>query len=443
MTTTSRTPCDLLVTADVVVTQNDSRDIINNGALAVTDGLIAAVDNAKSLHSIFAPDQTIELGNAILMPGLVNGHTHLPMTLMRGIADDMPLMEWLETVIWPLERQFSPELLKLGALLGAAELIRTGCTAFLNGYFQEEITGYAAESCGLRTVLGEGYFSFPSPMFKDQDAYRDCFRALHDRFKDNDMVRTAVMPHAAYSVKPEDLTMGYELADELDVPWQTHLAESESETSLCIARYGKRPIELVHDLGFLTERTTVHHCVDITDEEIAILADSGAKVVHNPVSNLKLNSGLSPVQRLLDGGAIVGLGTDGAASNNQLNMFREMATAALIGKVRDDSAQSVNAQSVLDMATRGSAQCMHWPELGRLEVGAPADFVGVDLSSPNMQPMFNPISHLVYATTGHEVCLTACAGKILYSNGEYKTLDMPALLEEIQGVATWVESRKY
>lgn len=434
-------PCDLLVRADVIVTQDDARSIIHGAGVAISDGLIVEVGGYTKLDAGYVPDARLDLSGKLLLPGLINGHTHLPMTLFRGFADDLPLMEWLENHIWPIEFQLSDEILEIGARIGCAELIRTGCTAFINGYFHEYITGDAASEAGIRAVLGEGFFSFPSPHFPDADACWQVNRTLAARYEANPLIRTAITPHAAFTVTPDELVESFELAKELDIPWQTHLSESPAETEIVIGKYGKRPVELLHDLGILSERTTLHHCVDVTEEEIAILAETGTNVVHNPASNLKLCSGISPVQRMLDAGITIGLGTDGASSNNQLNMFRDMNIAALIGKIRHESASAVNAESVLDMATRGSAKCLGWPALGRIEKGCPADLIAIDLSSPNMLPMYSPISHAVYATTGMEVCMTMVAGEILFLFDDFKTMDVKLLWDEALRAKKWINDK--
>ena len=324
--------CDLLVRADAAVTQDAKRRVLTSVAVAVKDGLVLEVGDRDTLEAAYEPEQRLDLSGKLLLPGLVNGHTHLPMTLLRGFADDLPLMDWLENHIWPVEFQLNDELLETGAKLGCAELIRTGCTAFLNGYFHEYVTGRAVSDCGLRAVLGEGFFNFPSPMFPTAEDCWNTIRDLKARFDGHSRVRTAVTPHAAFTVEPDALAASFELAGELGIPWQIHLAESPTETTVCLDKYGKRPVELLHAHGLLTGRTTLHHCVDVTDEEIAILAETGVNVVHNPASNLKLCSGMSPVQKMLDAGVTVGLGTDGASSNNQLNMFRDMGTGRAHGQ---------------------------------------------------------------------------------------------------------------
>ncbi|ADU62508.1 MULTISPECIES: amidohydrolase family protein [Pseudodesulfovibrio] len=434
-------PCDLLVLADVIITQDDARTVISNGAVAVTGGLVDRIGPRPEMERAYAPADRLDLGGCMLMPGLVNGHTHLPMTLFRGFADDMPLMEWLEEHIWPVEFQLTEEMLGIGAALGCAELIRTGCTAFLNGYFHEQVTGDAASTAGLRAVLGEGFFSFPSPMFPTAQACWQTIRELHARYADNPLVTTAVTPHAAFTVNPEELAESFELACELDTPWQIHLAESPAETAVCVEKYGRRPLDILHERGLLTRRTVLHHGVDLDAREIAIVARTGARVVHNPVSNLKLCSGIAPVQAMLDAGVTVGLGTDGAASNNQLNMFRDLSYAALLGKLRHGNAAAMSAQSVLDMATRGSAACLGQPGLGRIEAGHPADMIALDLSGPNMQPAYNHVSLAVYSATGMEVCMTMVAGTILYLFGDFRTIDVKSLQAKALRASRWVVSQ--
>jgi len=433
--------CDLLIRADAAVTQDENRRVVHDACVIVTDGIIVEVGDYKTLDARYSPTNRLDMSGKVLLPGLVNAHTHLPMTLLRGVADDLPLMEWLEKHIWPIEFQLNEELLAVGARLGCAEFIRTGCTAFLNGYFHEHITGDVAQASGLRAVLGEGFFNFPSPFFPTAE---DCWRTvknLKDRFKESHLIRTAVTPHAVFTVDPDYLVASYELAVSLGIPWQTHLAESEAETAICLEKYGKRPVMVLYENGILSDRTTVHHCVDVTDEEIEILAATGTNVVHNPASNLKLCSGISPVQKMLDAGVNVGLGTDGASSNNQLNMFRDMGLAALIGKIGHKDASAVAAQTALDMATVNSAKCLGWPELGRIAPGRPADLIALDMSSPNLMPAHNLVSHVVYAATGMEVCMTMVAGEILYLYGEFKTMDMNTLKMEAKSAARWVRSK--
>ncbi len=431
----------MLLRANVAVTQDDDRRIMHDVGVAISDGIVLEVGSYEELDTTFKPDSRLDLSGKMLMPGLVNSHIHLPMTLFRGYADDLPLMEWLENHIWPVEFQLTDEMLEIGAMIGCAELIRTGTTSMLNGYFHEWITGDAISSCGLRAVLGEGFFSFPSPHFPTAEDCWNTNRELKSRYDKNPLIRTAISPHASFTVKQEEMTASYELACELNIPWQIHAAETPVETAMCLKNHGKRPIKILEDAGVLSERTTLAHCVDVNDDEIALLAEKNVNVVHNPASNQKLCSGLAPVQKLLDAGVNVGLGTDGASSNNQLNLFRDMGLAALAGKISENNAAAVNAQSVLDMATRGSAQCLGWPELGRIQKGCPADMIALDLSHPNMMPIYNHVSHAVYATTGMEVCMTMVAGEILYLYEDFKSLDIKALRNEALRASQWVLSK--
>lgn len=430
----SAVECDLLIRARVVVTQDQGRQVLHDGGLAVRDGIILDVQPWDVLREQYDADQVMHFESGMLVPGLVNAHCHASMTLLRGIADDLPLMEWLNQTIWPLEAKLTPELVRLGTRLACAEMIRTGTTAFMDGYFHEQVVGECVSECGIRAALGEGFFGFPSPMYASAREYYDTVTRLNDRFAGDDLIRCTVTPHSAFMVEPEHLEASYEFARGLDLPWQIHLAENGQETASCIEKYGKRPVELLESLGLLADGVVLHHCVDVNVGEVESIAAGGARVSHNPVSNLKLASGISPVQNLLDAGVVVGLGTDGPASSNQLNMFRDMGIAALLGKVRVDDASAVSAQTALDMATRNSAECLGWEGLGVLESGACADLVVLETDSPNLMPFTNAVSHLAYAVTGHEVRMTMVGGKILYKDGDFKTIDIDALKREVARV---------
>jgi 5-methylthioadenosine/S-adenosylhomocysteine deaminase len=435
-------PCDLLVRAGVVLTQDEARLAIRDGAVAVADGTIAAVGPAREIEPAFAPARTIRLDPGLLLPGLVNAHTHAPMTLLRGLADDLPLLEWLEMHIWPVEARLSPELCRLGARLACAEMIRTGTTCFTDMYFFAEQIGLAAEETGLRASVGEGFFAFPSPFFPTAEACWRTIEALQARFAGHGRVRTLVSPHAVFSTSPEILRESLDLAERLGLSWQIHCAESRAETALCLAKFDKRPVELLDGIGALSSRALLVHCVDLTDQEIERIAASGARVAHNPSSNHKLGSGIAPVERLVAAGASVGLGTDGAASNNQLNLFQEMRQAALGAKAARLDPTVLPARTVLDMATRHGAACAGWPEVGRIEAGRPADLIALDLASPNLVPLHNPVSQAVYAASGQEVRLTVVAGQVLYEDGRFATLDWPVLAREAASAAAWLARRR-
>ena len=429
--------CDLLVTADLLVTQDAERRIIENAAVAISKGTISALGARSDLASVLAKDH-LHLSRSLLMPGLVNAHPHAAMTFFRGLADDLPLMEWLTGHIFPREKNLTAEIVQLGALLGCAEMIRTGTTAFQDMYLIEDAVAEAADMAGLRCRLGEVIFAFPSPAYATAEEGLNLVRAQAGRYREHPRLGVAVMPHAVYTTTPEILAACRDLARELALPLHVHLSETASEVAACLETHGKRPVEYCCDLGLLSPRTSIAHGVVLTDEELDILAQTGARVAHNPRSNMKLASGVAPVPGMLARGMLPGLGTDGASSNNALNMFTEMSTCALLHKAHSMEATVCPAQSVLDMATLGGAAVLGWPELGRLAPGAPADLIALNLDSPNLQPMYNPVSHLVYAASGHELRMSMVGGKVLYKDGEYFSLDYPVLLTEARKLKRWV-----
>jgi 5-methylthioadenosine/S-adenosylhomocysteine deaminase len=433
--------CDTLITADYILTQNRDRTVLENGALAVSDGLVEDLGRRDEMERRFDPERRLDLGRALVLPGLINAHTHAPMTLLRGLADDLPLMQWLTEHIWPIEAELSEEQIRAGAMLAAAEMISTGCTCFHDMYFFESSIGRAVSGIGMRAVLGEGVLAFPTPSCATPEQAMDATRSLVQEFDGNDLISVSVAPHAAYTTSEEILTKSFELAEELDLPWTIHLAETQHEVDESIEKFGKRPLAYLNDLGCLAPRSVLVHCVYLDDEEIEVLAESGACVAHQPESNMKLASGTARIQRLKEAGVPACLGTDGAASNNNLNMFTEMATTSLLQKSWRMDPTVMDSQSVLDMATRGGAHCLMRTDLGSLEPGRAADLAVLDLTRPNLAPVYNPVSHCVYAASGQEVRLTMIAGRIVYSEGEFKTFDYPALLDEIENIRQWVLRR--
>ncbi len=433
--------CDLLIQAEYILTQDSTRTVIEHGGLAITGDSISAVGPWSSLQEHWTAPRTLDMGASLVMPGLINGHTHAAMTLLRGLADDMPLMEWLTQHIFPTEKHLTPEIVEMGTLLACAEMTRFGSTGFVDMYLLEDAALRAVDSAGLRAQGGEAIFQFPSPAYADTEAGLALARDLHDRWKSHPRISTAIMPHAVYTSTPEILIRCRELAETLDIPLNIHLAETTEETASCLAQFGKRPVPYLYDLGLLSSRTNLAHCVDLTDEEIDILSGCGATIIHNPQSNMKLASGIAPVPALLAKGAKLALGTDGAASNNALNLFREMTVCALLHKVAHTDPTCASAQTVLDMATRGGAFALHRDDVGHLAPGMKADLIALDLRSPNLQPVYNPVSHAVYAANGSEVRLTMVGGEILYEDGRYHKLDYPALLAEARNLRKWVLAR--
>lgn len=441
MSHTPESLCDLLVTADLLVTQDAERSIVEDAAVAINAGRVVACGTRADLASCRARDE-LRLGRSLLMPGLVNGHTHVAMTIFRGLADDLPLMEWLTNHIFPREQRLTAELVELGSLLGCMEMLRTGATAFADMYLIEDAVASATDTAGLRCLMGEAIFAFPSRAYATIEEGYALVREQTERYRDHPRIRTAVMPHAVYTTTPEILGVCRDMAGELGLPLYIHLAETPTEVESCLKLFGKRPVAYCSDLGLLSSNTTIAHGVELTETELDLLAATGVRVVHNPRSNMKLASGVAPAPGMLARGMLPGLGTDGAASNNALNMFAEMTFCALLHKVHSGDPTVCPAQTVLDMATLGSAAAIGWPELGQLVPGAPADLIALDLDSPNLLPLYSPPSQLVYAASGHEVHMTMVGGKVLYQNGVYHTLDHTALLREAEKLRQWVLEKR-
>lgn len=430
--------CDTLLHAACIVTQDEQRRVIEKASLAIDKGLVAAVGPTAEIVQNWQSANTLHLENMLVLPGLVNAHTHAAMTFLRGLADDMPLMDWLNQRIFPVEQKLTPEMVRLGSLLGYAEMLRTGTTACVDMYLFEESVFEAADTAGLRCLGGEAVFAFPSAAFPGPEAALDATRALAEKYRNHDRLRVAVNPHSVYTTTPEILTACRELAQELALPLHIHLAETPSETQICLSAQGKRPTEYCRSLGLLDVPCTLAHVVDVTSAELDLLARQKAVVAHNPSSNMKLASGAAPVAAMLARGMHVGLGTDGAASNNRLNMFSEMGRAALLHKLTGLDPTLLPAAQVLDMATIGGAAAMHDDHLGSLAPGKAADCVALDLSEPNLQPMYNEVSHIVYAATGMETRMTMVGGEVLYQDGRFTRFDYPALCEEMRNVRRFV-----
>lgn len=431
--------CDALYTADYVVTQNDGRDVIEKGALAVSGDRILAVGHTDILEILYPEARRTDLGKAVLMPGLINAHTHIPMSLLRGYSDDKALMDWLTKDIFPREARLTPGLVELGARFSLAEMVRTGTTAFYDMYMWEDAVFRAADAMGIRAVLGESVTQyFPSLTCKDKEAYFDLVRAQEEAWRHHPRIRPAVVPHAPYTTNPDLLRECYALAEETHSLFGMHLAETEDETATCLKQFGLRPIAYCQSLGLLQPNATFFHVVHASDEELSMLLEGHCAVVHNPSSNMKLASGVAPVHALQRYHVPVALGTDGPASNNAQNMVREMYMASLLHKVHDSDPTACPAQMALDLATRGGSEALHEPCIGTLEPGMKADFIALDLSSPNMQPVHNIVSNIVYAATGLENRLTVVDGRELYRDGRFLTCDYEALLTEIQQARAWV-----
>lgn len=429
---------DLLLLARWVVPVVPRGSVLRDHALAVRGGRIVGLGPVDDARARWRAEEVLEFGNHALIPGLVNGHGHTPMSLLRGVADDVPLKEWLEDKIWPLEnRLIGPEFVRAGARLAMAEMIRGGTTCFADMYFFPDVVAECVTDSGMRAQLCGPILEFPSIWAADAEEYLSKARDLCERFREHPRLHIAFGPHAPYTVSDDQLHAVVEYARELEAPIHIHVHETAAEVDEAIRASGRRPLARLKDLGVVGPRFQCVHATQLLDEEIAMLAAAGASVVHCPESNLKLASGACRVADLLKAGVNVALGTDGAASNNDLDMFGEMRTAALFGKLVAEDAAALPAAAVLEMATINGARALGIDaETGSLEAGKWADLCAVDLGRLNTSPLYDVCSHLVYAAQSSQVSHVWCAGRPLLADGELLTLEEDTVLES---AAHWRE----
>ncbi len=420
---------DTLLLPRWLVTVDADDRVLSDQAVALRDGTIEAVLPADEARRRWPRAETIALAEHALMPGMVNAHTHASMSLLRGLADDLPLMEWLQEHIWPAEgRWVDEQFVHDGSALAFAEMLRGGTTCVNDMYFFPEVTARLAEEIGMRAVVGMIVLDFPTQYADGPDQYLEKGLQLHDRYRSHAMIHTAFAPHAPYTVSDEPLARIRTYADELEVPIQMHVHETQGECDAASHEHGERPLARLERLGLLTPGFCAVHMTAVDDDDIAAFARSGASVVHCPESNLKLASGFAPVHRMQAAGINVALGTDGAACNNDLDLLGEMRTAALLAKAVAGDAAAVPAETALRMATINGARALGLGEtIGSIEPGKAADLVAVDLGALESQPVFDVVSQLVYATGRHQVSDVWIAGRAQLRNGELVTLDAPDL----------------
>jgi 5-methylthioadenosine/S-adenosylhomocysteine deaminase len=402
-----------------IVPVEPAATVLEGHAVAVRDGKIEAVLPASEARTRFPAHEELVLENHILIPGLVNAHTHAAMSLMRGLADDLPLMRWLEDHIWPAEaKHVSRQFVFDGTLLACAEMLRGGITCFNDMYFFPEAALEAALLSGMRSVHGLIVIEFPSAYASDPADYLRKGLALRDRHREEPLVSFTLAPHAPYTVSDDTFRQVATLAAELDLPVHIHLHETADEIARSLTEHGVRPLERLARLGLLGPNLSAAHCVHLSAEEILLLARHGCSVVHCPCSNLKLASGFAPVASMLQRNVNVALGTDGAASNNRLDMFQEMRTAALLAKAVAGDAQALPAHAVLRAATLAGARALGIEDrAGSIVPGKAADLVAVDLRAPELMPCFDPVSQLVYAAGREHVSHVWVDGKLQVSEG--------------------------
>jgi len=425
---------DLLLYNGTILTLDQDK-IIEGGFVAITDGII--VEIGKEYRDQFQPKERWNLNNSLLMPGLINTHTHAAMVFFRGLADDLPLMDWLQRYIFPAEnKNVNEELVYLGTLLACAEMIRSGTTTFCDMYIFEKEVALAAKQAGMRAVVGEVLYDFPSPNVKSIKEGLQYTADLVEAWKNDPLITPAVEPHSTYTCSAKLIRQCKDLAAFYGVPLIIHLSETESEVKLVRERYGLTPVFFLEQLGILNERLIADHCVKITEDEMELLKRYAVKVAHCPESNMKLASGVAPIPELLAKGVVVGLGTDGCASNNNLDMFQEMDTTAKLHKVYRGDPTTMDAVSVLKMATIGGAKVLGLGrDVGSIEAGKKADLIIIGLNRPHIIPLYNYYSQLVYAVNGADVTGSIINGRIVMRDGRVLTMDEAMVMREVQGLA--------
>ncbi len=426
---TRRQGVDLLVVGGTIVTMDQTRRVIEDGGIAVAQGRIVAIGPRAEIESRYTSRQKVVANGKVITPGLINGHTHVPMVLFRGLADDLDLQEWLTKYIFPAEaKNVTEEFVRVGARLGLAEMIRGGTTTYCDMYYFEDAIADETAKAGVRGVLGETIIDFPVADNKTNAegmAYVEKFVA---RWKGHELIIPAIAPHAPYTVSEEHLKAARSFSDRTGAPIVTHISETKREVDDSVKAKGASPVAYLERIGFLNDRVIAAHMVWPQGTDIAILKSRGVGVVHNPQSNMKLASGVAPVPRMLTEKVFLGLGTDGAASNNDLNMWEEMDTVAKLHKVFTGDPKVISAQEAFELATIRGAQALHLDkEIGSLETGKRADLLVIDRDTLNQIPLYNVYSDLVYATKAADVETVIINGRLVMRNRRLLTLNETAV----------------
>lgn len=443
MSTPASITADLRLNAHWILpleASSQTTTLLTDHCLLIKEGIIIAIEPQAT--SNISAQETLELGNQLLMPGWINAHGHAAMSLFRGLADDLPLMTWLQEHVWPAEAEHVNEsFVQQGTDIAIAEMIQSGTTTFADMYFHPQQSGEAALKAGIRAVCFAPVLDFPTNYAQNADEYIRKAIECHDRFNSHPLnqqqrIRIGFGPHAPYTVSDTPLTEITTLADQLDMPVQIHLHETAFEISESLEKFNKRPTQRLMDIDFLNERVSCVHMTQIDNNDISILQKTGASIVHCPESNLKLASGFCPISKLSEAGISLAIGTDGAASNNDLDMFSETKTAALLAKGVSQDASAIPALEALTMATLGGAKALGLDDItGSLKIGKAADIQAIDFNTLSSQPVFDPISHLVYCAKSTQVSHVWVNGNCLLKNGQLTTLNEETLILHAQNWA--------
>jgi 5-methylthioadenosine/S-adenosylhomocysteine deaminase len=430
---------DILIMGGTLLTLSESMDTIENPVIGIRDGRIILVEKGENPPAKHYPAKEIlNAEGCVILPGLVNTHNHLPMVCYRGYADDMPLMEWLHERIFPAEAKYvNRDMVYAGSRLAMAEMILSGTTTFCDGYFYESSVAQAAIDMGMRGIVSQGFIDFPTPDQPDPAKNIKIAETFIDKWKDRSpLISPALFCHTPYTCAAETLITLKQAAREKGVLYLSHVAETRDEIKLIQERYGTTPIRHLQKLGVLDERTVIVHAVWADEEELEMLRDTGTKVSHNPESNMKLAVGIAPVPAMLRKGITVGLGTDGCASNNDLDLFREMGTAAKLHKVAAMDPTVLDARTTLKMATIHGARVLGLEDrIGSIEPGKCADLILVDMKKPHLTPVYQVYSHLVYAASGADVVASIINGKLVMKDRKLLHADLNDIMENVRKIA--------
>lgn len=428
-----------LLVCGQILTLDQSNTVIEDGGVAIAGDTIVEVGERAALLGKYPSAEQLVQPHGLVMPGLVNSHTHAAMACFRGLADDLPLMTWLTEYIFPVEGNLDAEMVYHSSLLSMAEMIKSGTTSFCDMYlFAKEVARATADS-GMRGWLGEVLYDFPSPNYGAPENGIVYLEELMAQYRNHPLISITVDPHAVYTCSPDLLKRLKTVAEKHGAAYVIHLSETRDEVEGCRAKYGHTPVMHLDALGILDSQVVADHCVVLTEPEIDLLAQRGVKVAHCPESNMKLASGVAPIPELLAAGVTVGLGTDGAASNNDVDMFGEMDTAAKLHKVHRLDPTVMSAETTLRMATLGGAKLLGAESLiGSLEVGKKADLIVLDMNKPHLTPMYNIPSHLVYAATGADVAHSVINGRVVMRDRKLLTMDEDAVLARLREIGAHI-----
>lgn len=426
----------LAIKNGLVLTMNEENKVIENGFVGVLDDKIVYVGEEKG----FSANEIIDAKGGIVLPGLINAHTHAPMSLFKGLAEDIPLKRWLEEYIFPIEKRLNPELVYIGALLSCAEMIMSGTTTFCDMYFFEDEVAKAAKKVGMRCLISEGLFDFPSPNYGNIEKGYEYTEWLIEKWREDPLINIAVGPHTPYTCSEAILKNAKEIAEAHDIPIIIHVAETEYEVELIRQKYGKSPVEYLKELGLIYPRLIAAHCVHLSKKDMQLIKEGNVKVVHNAECNMKLASGISPVPDMIKMGICVAIGTDGSASNNNLDLFQEMDTVAKLHKISKMDPSVMDAVSVVKMATRNGAKALGMEDIiGSIEVGKKADIIVLNTNTAHMTPLYNPFYGIVYSATGADVTHSIIDGKVVMKERRLLTVDLDSIIEEVKGWAAQIK----